>query len=409
MNNNLSYDVTFMPIELRLLLDIMKMENVDSNVLYNSYCYTDIDWDFFLELANHHRVYPLIYSRLIKVDKVFFPNSVIQLLHKEYQKNTFKMLHLSGEMEQLSKLFCENKIRLLFLKGPAMAADIYGDISLRTSKDLDILISINDLTRAEEVLLDLGYQKEGFPATFANWKWMFHHVSFYHPIKGIQIEIHWRLHSPPNKEPTFNELWERKKISLLTTFPVYLLGKEDLLLYLIVHGSSHGWFRLRWLADIDHIIRNGIMLNKSILSKKGHPNYDVVGQALILTSQLLKTPINEEIKSFTREKRSMNLAKLAITYITEMSYLHIKPSKVDMNKVPRHKFFSTKSNLQKSLYVNRSLFSMMSFLQKVYYVIRFLFPSPADTDIMKLPKFLHILYFPLHPFLWIWRKAKKIP
>ena len=32
------------------------------------------------------------------------------------------MLHLSGEMEQVSKLFNENKIRTLFLKGPVLAA-----------------------------------------------------------------------------------------------------------------------------------------------------------------------------------------------------------------------------------------------------------------------------------------------
>ena len=31
------------------------------------------------------------------------------------------MLHLSGEMEQVSKLFTENEIRTLFLKGPVLA------------------------------------------------------------------------------------------------------------------------------------------------------------------------------------------------------------------------------------------------------------------------------------------------
>ena len=45
-------------------------------------------------------------------------------------------------MEQVSKLFNENKINLLILKGPVLAVDLYGDISLRTSSDLDILIPI---------------------------------------------------------------------------------------------------------------------------------------------------------------------------------------------------------------------------------------------------------------------------
>ena len=70
------------------------------------------------------------------------------------------MLTLCGEMEQVSKLFTENHIPLLFLKGPVIAADIYGDISLRTSKDLDILISITHVEKAEKLLLSLGYEKE---------------------------------------------------------------------------------------------------------------------------------------------------------------------------------------------------------------------------------------------------------
>ena len=59
------------------------------------------------------------------------------------------MLHLSGEMEQICKIFNENEIPLLVLKGPVLAADLYGDVSLRTSSDLDILIPIQDLEKVE--------------------------------------------------------------------------------------------------------------------------------------------------------------------------------------------------------------------------------------------------------------------
>ena len=48
-------------------------------------------------------------------------------------------------MEQINKLCNENKIPLLFLKGPVLAKELYGDISLRTSSDLDILIPIHKL------------------------------------------------------------------------------------------------------------------------------------------------------------------------------------------------------------------------------------------------------------------------
>ena len=90
-----------------------------------------------------------------------------------------------------------------------------------------------------------------------DWKWREHHLSYFHPEKGIQLEIHWRLHPPPSKEPSFEELWKRKRKSELTTYPVYFLGQEDLFLYLITHGARHGWFRLRWLIDIDKMVEKG--------------------------------------------------------------------------------------------------------------------------------------------------------
>ena len=48
------------------------------------------------------------------------------------------------------------KFLLLFLKGPVLAKELYGDISLRTSSDLDILIPIHKLGKLEELLKNSG-------------------------------------------------------------------------------------------------------------------------------------------------------------------------------------------------------------------------------------------------------------
>ena len=93
------------------------------------------------------------------------------------------------------------------------------------------------------------------PRVLGDWKWKVHHISYTHPITGIQVEIHWRLNAEMGKEPPFEELWERRRRSLLTPQPVYMPGREDLFLYLALHGARHGWFRLRWLADIDRVAR----------------------------------------------------------------------------------------------------------------------------------------------------------
>lgn len=376
--DNISLDTKHFPRELNLILDILKKRNDGSLQITKP---IDIDWGYFLKLTKHHRVYPLMYTTMNKINESLIPTHVTQSLYQEYKNNTFKMLQLSAEMEQVSKLFIENQIDLIFLKGPAIAADIYGDISLRTSKDLDVFIPISGLEKAENILLSLGYEKEAAPTVLNEWKWRSHHVAYYHQQKQIQIEIHWRLHPPPSKEPSFDDLWKRKRTSILFTYPVYFLGKEDLFIYLIVHGARHGWFRLRWLIDIDQMLKNGIC-TKEILSIINQYQYRyLAGQALILASQLLNSPINAELKVLTRGNHSEKLAQSSTSFIKEMSAF----------KYPKDYLSSIKSNKQR----------FISLLILFY-------PRPVDKETLNLPTPFHFLYFPLRPLLWVWRKSKKL-
>ncbi|MCP1092522.1 nucleotidyltransferase family protein [Bacillaceae bacterium OS4b] len=388
MDKNHRLDLSKISKELMLLLEIVKIEQDDNiEVSLKKELYTDFDWDFFLQLAIHHRVYPLIYSKIKRLEEKLIPSYVFQTLNKEYKQNTFQMLHLSGEMELVSKLFNENQVNLLFLKGPVIAAELFGDISLRTSKDLDMLIPITSLEKAEILLLSIGYVKEVVPNLLNEWKWRNHHVVFFHPQKKIQLEIHWRLQPRPLKEPKFNELWERKRISNITSYPVYFLGKEDLFLYLVSHGARHGWFRLRWLLDIDQVLRKGLNIKKSNKLLNTYQSNHIVGQALILTSNLLKTPIESNLNKLIEKRNSKKLAQDALDFIKATESL---------------------ANIMSTKNYKRYLFSLNSKIEKFFYILILFYPSYSDAKTLKLPKSLHFSYFPLRPFLWAWRKTRKL-
>ncbi|MBP1990381.1 nucleotidyltransferase domain-containing protein [Paenibacillus eucommiae] len=391
MNSDFHLDTALFPRELSLLLSFIQAGNVESMYSGMKDELGEIDWDHFLQLAWHHRVFPVLYAKLQQMDQTWIPPYVIQALQKKYQKNTFQMLHFSAEMEQLCKLFSESNIRTLVLKGPVLAADLYGDISLRTSGDLDILIPIHDLHQAEKLLDGLGYIKDDYIQTVLNdWKWRHHHITFFHHQKKLKIEIHWRLSPGPGKEPCFNELWERKRTCTVTQTPAYYLGREDLFLFLVSHGARHGWSRLRWLMDIDHIYQQNINYAKLIPLLKKYHQLDVAAQALILASQLLNTPLSAEMSVLTKQKRPRRLAQDALFYIYQMLNLHNEP-------LPEHV----------ARYHKRHLFNLMSIQQKMLFLASQLFPYPGDADTLALPPYLHFLYFPLRPFLWAWRKTKK--
>lgn len=377
--------------ELRLQLELLKTEKQIEVLNLDREWFVHIDWNYFIELALHHRTYPLIYLKIkgVQTDKV--PDYVKKILYRYYVKNTFEMLSLSTEVEIVSKLMSRKNIRTLFLKGPVLAKDLYGEISLRTSCDIDVLVSMKDLKRAEMYLVEQGYLKNDYITTvLSDWKWRHHHVTFFHPEKNIKLELHWRLNPGPGIEPGFEELWERKRKSLLTNFPIYILGSEDLFLFLSTHGARHGWSRLRWLLDIQRIIKqNPNWSDVNMLLKKY--KYQHIGcQALVLVYELLGSLSSSDGLALLENHRGKKLAQEAMFYLQDMINLHSHP-------LPKHI----------NNYHKKHLYSLKSFKDKFLYLLSFLHPYPEDAAVLPLPKYLEFLYVPLRPFIWAWKKTIK--
>ncbi|MEH7115782.1 nucleotidyltransferase family protein [Neobacillus niacini] len=390
MNDNFSLDLEGLPKELKLILEIIKIENDKKLHLKIIEQLFDVDWNHFLELAIHHRLYPLLYSKIKMIDQKILPKFVVQNIFQEYKKNTFQMLHLSAVMEEVSKIFAENEIRLLVLKGPVLAADLYGNLSLRTCRDLDILVPMNELDNVDKLLVSIGYKQEDYfqiETVLNDWKWRHHHISYFHPQKGVKLEIHWRLNPGPGKEPSFNELWERKRISSLTTQPVYYLGREDLFFFLVTHGARHGWSRIRWLVDVHELVQQKMDWIKVRKVMKEYQYLHLGGQVLILSSELLETPISKEMKALNLGKIPKDIVQKTIFYFEHMVNLHTEPLPESVSR-----------------YHDRYLLSLKTNRQKLLYYISVLYPSITDVKTIKLPKYLYFLYFPLRPILLVMRK-----
>ncbi|MBD7970813.1 nucleotidyltransferase domain-containing protein [Paenibacillus gallinarum] len=346
-----------------------------------------IDWDKFLEIIDFHRIYPVMYMELSKLDLDLIPPFVMGKLKTKYRNNVMKMLQLCSEMEKVNKEFTDRGIRSIHLKGPVLAKKLYGDISLRTSKDLDILVQLEDVRKAEETLISLGYVTD--ERLLNVWKWKSHHISYYHPLNRTEIELHWRI-NPESSSASFNEVWERRSEIVFSSNPLYLLGNEDLLVYLVTHGARHGWMRLRWLIDIDRMIQREWLDLNVLIKKFQNDGIDHLGgQAIILVSQLLSTPIPEELKVTLYSNRSIQLAQKSL-YILNNTF-EISPN----------------GDILESKEFKRYIFSLLTTKQKIQYFINRLYPSTHDASLLPLPRSLHFLYFPLRPFLWVWRQMKR--
>lgn len=392
MNNQTVLDLSHVPKELKALLELVKTDNHEFLRKNSHKLFSNLDWSLFFELALHHRIYPLLISKMKVLGHSIIPEEIGQALQQKYRQNTFRMLQLSAEMDYLSRIFSGNNIRLLILKGPVLSSDLYGDLSLRTCGDLDMMVPIEAVERVDSLLSEQGYLKDDYIETIlGDWKWRHHHVTYFHSQKPIKVEIHWRLNPGPGFEPGFEELWQRKRECTFASSPVYYLGREDLFLFLVSHGARHGWSRLRWLLDIDRILKQNLdWVNLKQLMEKHHLLH-LGGQAILLSSQMLNSPINKQAESFMKGARPAKLAQEAVFYFERMINLHTHPVPEDV-----------------SVYHKKHLFSLMSLQQKILFIMSFLFPYPEDAQTLPLPKRLSFLYFPLRPILWTWRKFVKL-
>lgn len=391
MNNDVNFHMKDLSNELKLMLLLLSNDEGVGLSFELQELLRTADWDRFIELARHHRVFPSVNRKLQEIGSEAVPAFVAAMFHRDYYRNALQMLGLSGEMEQLAKAFADQGIRALFLKGPVIAADLYGDVSLRTSCDLDMLIPLKELAEAESLLCSLGYEKDDYIATVLNdWKWRHHHTTFIHPVKKIKVELHWRLNPAPSKEPSFGELWSRRRKSSLISRPIYYLGREDLFLFLVSHGARHGWSRLRWLLDIKQLVQQKIDWPALIRLLKKNSYLHIGGQAIVLAARLLAVPPREEMKPLLGVRKAHFLAEDSMFYVHRLVNLHSDPVPGEVQR-----------------YHGRYLFSMLTAPQKMQYIASFLYPFPEDAKTLPLPKPLHFLYFPLRPILWTWRKTEK--
>jgi len=206
LEDALELDLSDMPRELSFLLSILRNPDLEEGIALQEA--SEMDWNLFMKLALHHRVYPLVYLAL-KKNTSLVPVHVMQSLQRHYHDNTIKMLHLSREMSRICEAFASSGIRKLLLKGPLLALNLYGDVAHRTSKDLDILVDADDVEKAEAVLSKLGYEPDE-EIILNNWKKKSHHRSYEHREHSVQIEIHWRLNPHYSKSYSFESLWQRR-------------------------------------------------------------------------------------------------------------------------------------------------------------------------------------------------------
>lgn len=207
-------------------------------------------------------VEPKFFSREMLIDRHRLSHQQVDdFLHekksKDYLAAKLMQMEQVHEFISIANAFISAGIQFMPLKGPILSYRIYGDASYRRFNDLDFLVDITDVDRAVDFLKESGYQILDFrwPENRQRKKILFKHCNqalLYNPDKNYYIELHWKLSSVALTN--FQKQYEGSIEFNGIHFNVF--NHEFELLYLVVHGGLHAWRRLKWLVDIQQILKN---------------------------------------------------------------------------------------------------------------------------------------------------------
>lgn len=220
----------------------------------------DIDWDIFLRLAIRHRLIPSV-RKFVKTAEVKMPPRAFRAIEAAAEENTRIMLGLTGELLRLTRIFTKNGIRVIALKGPALAYQLYGDPGGRQSMDLDLLVSPKDGEAAHRLLKADRYQRiePSFELSRRQAGWYtkkLHHFRYSGGERNTVLELHWRFFTPASLFPRKTEqIMQAAKTLNIPGWDIEVLSDRDQILYLASHGAMHQWYRLGWLKDFCEFVR----------------------------------------------------------------------------------------------------------------------------------------------------------
>ncbi|HEX8355408.1 MAG TPA: nucleotidyltransferase family protein [Pyrinomonadaceae bacterium] len=218
-----------------------------------------VDWDYLYGLAHRHALLPLLYRGLEESARDSTPAGLRERLRAKFRENATRNTLLAGELVRIARLFGAAGVVPLAYKGPALAVQAYGDLSLRRFIDLDVIVRRRDVALAGERLLSLGFGKpEGLTAS--QEKFLLrrqHNLAFSRDGGRLTVELHWEVSPAPFASVPLGEgAWERASTVTLHGAEVKCLAPEDLLLALAVHGTKHLWERLAWVCDVAALLNS---------------------------------------------------------------------------------------------------------------------------------------------------------
>jgi hypothetical protein len=244
------------PAEERLLL--LMAGGAGNDAAIREIVRQDVDWRRFLGLAHLERAVPVVYRQLCTMAPSLVPAEIFDEMRRLALVSDFAMLHLESRLRESLRVLERAQVRVMLIKGAALAYSVYSGVRERPMSDIDVLVGPGDARTARRVMLEAGWREivGGIPEGAYEHH---HHLPPLYDARSpdLQLEIHTALF--PERQPfAFDaaDLWARARPlgggfpGVLVPAPVHALVHACLHFFWSHQARFGAW---RTIRDIDAI------------------------------------------------------------------------------------------------------------------------------------------------------------
>jgi hypothetical protein len=273
-----------------------------------------LDWDLLLAAAADNSVTALLARHLPACAKGALSPGQLAQLHEAARVVAVRSLILVAELIKIMDAFAAAGVCSIPYKGPVIAVQAYGDVTLREFEDLDIILLQRDMPEANEVMTSLGFRPK-FPwilSADAASALVPGEYDYFDDERRVVIELHTELtlrHFPV--PPDIGDFARRLVPVSLSGHEVRTFAPEDALLALCVHGSKDFWERISWIADIAELVRAHERLEWDAVWQRAEllRVQRMLHLGLALAHEMLDAPLPEPVLAHVRsDSTALSLA-----------------------------------------------------------------------------------------------------
>jgi hypothetical protein len=352
-----------------------------------------LDWSRFQRVARRHQVIGLVHEGLMQV-RPDVPPEILKEIGEQAVTLVRENLEMARESLRLQRLFDDADLPVLFVKGAALAIITFGNLSLRSGQDIDLLVAYETLPSAIALILSAGYRRFDPPENISDAHLRLlvplrKDLGFIHQSTGLRIELHWRLFLNPHAMVETSMMPVSRVVPLTGAEGLRTLGEEDLFVYLCMHGALHWWNRLKWLADVNALLAStpAYGIERLVRSVEARGVGRAAAQALLLCRKLLQTPLPASLVATLDTGTTVRwLVATALNAMTTGEGEH----------TPHEVRFGTTRGSLSTILLNRTWRYQLAELG-------IQLTNPTDVLALPLPQPLKFLYPVLRLPLWVWR------